>query len=212
MRIALADDHRVVLDGLRSVLANEPDFEIVGEAVDGREVLDVVEEKKPDVLVLDLMMPGANGLEVTRELAKRAPATRVVILSMHANKGYVADALRSGATGYVVKNYPSKDLIRAIRKAHKGERFVSGISEQEIERYLAKLEGAPPDAYETLTGREREVLVFVAQGKTNSDIARELGIGRRTVESHRENMMKKVGLKATAEVVLFAVKRGLVKE
>ncbi len=212
MRVALADDHRVVLDGLKAVLANEADFEIVGEAVDGPAVLDVVARTKPDVLVLDLMMPGANGLEVTRELAKRASDTRVVILSMHANEAYVAEAFRSGATGYVLKNRPTQDLVRAVRMANVGQRFVSGVSEQEIERYLAKMQSAPPDPYETLTGRERDVLIRVASGKRNHEIGKVLGIGKRTVETHRETMMKKLGLRSAADVVLFAVKRGLIKE
>ena len=212
MRIVLADDHRVVLDGLRAVFAAHADFEIVGEAVDAPGALERAQSQRPEVLVLDLMMPGANGMELLRELAQRAPAVRVVILSMHANEGYVAEALRAGATGYVLKTSPTEDLLRAVRLAAEGKRYISGVSEAELERYLAQLESAPPDPIETLTEREREVLVAVAEGKKNREIAKQLGIGARTVESHRENMMRKLGLRSTAEAVLFAVRRGLAPE
>jgi DNA-binding NarL/FixJ family response regulator len=210
MRIALADDHRVVLDGLRAVLAAQADFEIVGDAVDAPGVLSLVERTKPDVLVLDLMMPGANGIEIARELAKSAPAVRIVILSMHANEGYVAEALRSGATAYVLKNCPTEELVQAIRMAARGQRHVSGVLEHEIERYLSQMKSAV-DPMDTLTAREREVLQLVGEGKKNREVAKLLGIGSRTVESHRENMMRKLGLRSTADVVLFAVRRGMVK-
>jgi len=210
MRIALADDHRVVLDGLRAVLAAQADFEIVGDAVDAPGVLTLVAETKPDVLVLDLMMPGANGIEIARELSKSAPAVRIVILSMHANEGYVAEALRAGAIGYVLKNSPTDELVQAIRLAERGQRYVSGMRDEEIERYLSQLKSAV-DPVDTLTAREREVLQLVGEGKKNREVAKLLGIGSRTVESHRENMMRKLGLRSTADVVLFAVRRGMVK-
>jgi DNA-binding NarL/FixJ family response regulator len=213
MRIALADDHSVVLEGLRAVLAAESDFELVGEVSEGHEVTPLCERLHPDVLVLDLMMPKMNGLDVLTEIARRAPETRVVVLTMHAHEAYVAQAIQNGATGYVLKSSSSRELVAAIRKAAAGERYLSSaISEEALASYREKAQSAPGDPLTTLTGREREVLTLAAQGKTNAEIAETLGIGRRTVESHRESLMRKLGLRSLAELIHFAIRRGIIEQ
>jgi len=171
--IVLADDHHVVRQGLRSVLDAEPDFSVVGETGDGVEAAQLAERLRPDVLVLDLMMPGLNGLEVTRQVSQRSPQTRVVILSMHANEAHVLEALRAGAVAYVLKESTSAELVRAVREAVAGRRYLSPpLSERAIEAYMQKAESVALDPYETLTAREREVLYLVAEGHTNA--ARQL--------------------------------------
>jgi DNA-binding NarL/FixJ family response regulator len=209
--IALADDHSVVLDGLKALLRSEPDFKLVGEATDGQEVAPLCERVRPDVLLLDLMMPGLNGIEVTRLVKQRAPQTRVVILSMHSDVAYVVEALRNGAQGYVLKSAKGGELAEAIRQVVGGRRYLSPpLSEDSVASYEARAKSAPPDPYDTLTGREREVLQLVAEGKSNLEIGEKLSIGKRTVETHRASLMRKLGLRSQAEVIRFAVKRGIV--
>jgi DNA-binding NarL/FixJ family response regulator len=209
--IALADDHSVVLSGLKALLASEPDFKLVGEATDGQQVTPLVERVKPDVLLLDLMMPGLNGLEVTRLVKKAAPQTRIVILSMHSDVAYVALALRNGAQGYVLKSAQGGELAEAIRAVVAGRRYLSPpLSEDSIASYETRAKSAPLDPYETLTGREREVLQLVAEGKSNVEIGETLSIGKRTVETHRASLMRKLALKSQAELIRFAVRRGIV--
>lgn len=209
--IALADDHSVVLSGLKALLAQEPDFKLVGEATDGLEVAPMVERVRPDVLLLDLMMPGLNGLEVTRLVKQKTPQTRVVILSMHADVAYVVEALRNGAQGYVLKSAQGGELAEAIRAVVAGRRYLSPpLSEESVASYESRAKSAPPDPYATLTSREREVLQLVAEGKSNVEIGTALSIGKRTVETHRASLMRKLGLRSQAELIRFAVKRGIV--
>jgi len=210
--IALADDHRVVRDGLRLVLQAEPDFQVVGEAGDGLDALNLVEETLPDVLVLDLMMPGLSVLEVARQCARRAPRTRVVVLSMHADESYVLQALSNGASGYVLKDASATELVRAVREVSAGRRYLSPpLSEKAIELYTAKARtGGTTDIYERLTSREREVLHLTAEGLSSSAIAERLGISTRTAETHRGNVMGKLGLHNRADLVRYAIDRGLV--
>jgi DNA-binding NarL/FixJ family response regulator len=209
----LADDHQVVLEGLKALLANEPDLQVIGEANDGLSVLPLVEKLQPEVLVLDLMMPGLNGLEVTRQLHQKCPNTRVIVLSMHANEAYVVEALRNGASGYVLKQAQGKVLVEAIRTVLTGKRYLSEpLSEEQLSRFEQKMTGAALDPYETLSSREREVLQLAAEGLTNAEIGKKLDIGKRTVETHRANLIRKLGLKSHAELVRYAVKRGLLSE
>jgi DNA-binding NarL/FixJ family response regulator len=208
--IIVADDHHVVRQGLRALLEAEPDFRLVGEAGDGLGTVQLVERLKPDVLIIDLMMPGLNGLEVTRQVSQRSPRTRVVILSMHANEAYVLEALRNGASGYVLKDSSAADLVQAIREVVAGRRYLSPpLSERAIEAYVQKAADASLDPYETLTTREREVLHLAAEGHTNTEIAAQLSISPRTAESHRANLMRKLGLHTQTDLIRYALRRGI---
>jgi DNA-binding NarL/FixJ family response regulator len=209
--IVLADDHHIVRQGLRALLEVEPGFNVVAEAGDGLEALQLVEQLGPNVLVLDLMMPGLNGLEVTRQLTKHSPKTGIVILSMYANEAYVLEALANGASAYVLKDSDSADLVHAVREVAAGRRYLSPpLSDRAIEVYQAKAKAATLDRYETLTTREREVLQLIAEGHTNTDIASLLGISARTVETHRSNLMHKLVLHTQADVIRYALRRGII--
>jgi DNA-binding NarL/FixJ family response regulator len=208
--VVLADDHHIVRQGLRVLLEAEGDFSVIGEEADGLKVVELVERLRPNVLLLDVMMPGLNGLEITRQIAKRAMQTRVVILSMHASETYVLEALRHGAAGYVLKDANPTELVQAVREVRAGRRYLSrGLSERAIDAYAEKAQAAPADAYETLTTREREVLQLAAESSSASEIAARLGISPRTVETHRENLMRKLGLKSQTDLIRYALRRGI---
>ena len=208
--VVLADDHHIVRQGLRALLEAEGDFSVIGEEADGLKVVELVERLRPNVLLLDVMMPGLNGLEITRQIAKRAIHTRVVILSMHASETYVLEALRHGAAGYVLKDANPTELVQAVREVRAGRRYLSqGLSERAIDAYAEKAQAAPADAYETLTTREREVLQLAAESSSASEIAARLGISPRTVETHRENLMRKLGLKSQTDLIRYALRRGI---
>ena len=213
IKIVLADDHRIVREGFRALLQVQTGFEIVGETGDGLEAIRLVEQHKPHVLVVDLMMPGLNGLEVARQLTQRSSPTRIVILSMHANEAYVLEALRNGATAYVLKDSTSLDLVRAVHEAVAGRRYLSPpLSEPAIEAYLQKARSADSlDNYATLTTREREVLQLSAEGHTNPEIAARLFISPRTVETHRANFMHKLNLRTQTDLIRFALQRGILR-
>jgi DNA-binding NarL/FixJ family response regulator len=207
----LADDHQVVREGLRRVLEAEPDFAVVGEVADGLAVVPLVERLRPRVLVTDLMMPGLGGLEVTRQVHKHAPDTQVVVLSMHTADQYVLEALESGAMAFVPKDAPGAELVRAVREAAAGRRYLSPpLADTVIEAFLEGKE-RPTDAYESLTEREREVLHLCAEGLTSKDIAKRLGLSPRTAESHRANFMRKLGLRTQTDLIRFALKRGILR-
>jgi DNA-binding NarL/FixJ family response regulator len=208
--ILLADDHRVVREGLRALLEAEPGFRVVGEVGDGLEAARMVERLRPNVLVLDMMMPGLHGLNVARQIRKRSPATRVVILSMHKDESYVLEALKNGAAAYVLKDASAEELVKAVHEAVAGRRYLSPpLSERVIETFLSKTEPTAGDPYESLTDREREVLHLAAEGRTNPEIADRLFISPRTVETHRAHLMQKLGLKNQTELIRFALKRGI---
>jgi two-component system response regulator NreC len=207
--IVLADDHHVVRQGLRALFADERDFVVTGEVADGREVAGVVERLRPHVLVLDLMMPGLNGLEVIRQLRQRAPGTRIVVLSMHANEAYVFEALRNGASAYVLKSASGAEVVKAAHEALSGRRYLSPpLSEAAVRAYEEKTKRGALDIYETLTSREREVFQLAAVGRGNPEIADRLSIGVRTVETHRANLLRKLGLSNQTELVRYALRRG----
>jgi two-component system, NarL family, response regulator NreC len=211
LTIALADDHPLVRRGLRAVLEGEPDFRLLGEATDGLEAAALVERVKPDVLVLDLMMPGLNGLEVLRQTSQRAPATRVVVLSMHANEAYVLEALRNGAAAYVLKDSSVDDLVRAVREVGAGRRYLSSdLSARAIDAYVEKAQDHPADPYDTLTTREREVLQLAAEGHSSNEIAARLSISPRTAETHRTHLMRKIGTRTQTDLVRYAIRRGII--
>jgi two-component system response regulator NreC len=208
--IVLADDHHVVRQGLRSLLEGESDFQVIGEAADGLEAVRLTENLRPDILVLDLMMGGIGGLEVTRQVSKHSNKSRVVILSMYSNEAYVLEALRAGAKSYVLKEATAGELVKAIRSAVAGHRYLSSsLSERAIEAYVERNKDTLLDPYDTLTTREREVLHLAAQGCTNADIARRLYISRRTVEVHRANVMRKLDLRTQSQLISYAIRRGV---
>lgn len=208
--ILLADDHNIVRQGLRALLQSEPHFRLVGEASDGIEAVRLAERMKPDVLITDLMMPGLNGLEVTRQVTKALPQIRVIILSMYTNDAYVLEAFKNGALGYVLKDSQAADLIQAVKEVIVGNRYLSPpLSERALELYLQKVESVPDDPYELLTTREREVLQLVAEGRTSSEIAARLFISPRTAEGHRANLMRKLNLQNNADLIRLALKRGI---
>lgn len=209
--IVLADDHHIVRQGLRALLEAEPDFHLIGEAGDGLEAARLVGQLQPDVLVLDLMLPGVSGLEVTRQVQKLSPRTHVLILSMHANEAYVLEALRNGAAGYILKDSSAADLALAVREAAAGRRYLSPpLSERAIEAYIEKAKAAPLDPYETLTTREREVLHLAAEGHANAEIAARLSISSRTAETHRAHLMHKLGLHNQTDLIRYALRRRIV--
>jgi two-component system, NarL family, response regulator NreC len=210
-QILLADDHQVVIDGLKALLLGESDLQVIGQATDGLDVMPKVLALKPEILVLDLMMPGLNGLEVARQVQANAPSTKVIVLSMHANDAYVAEAMRNGAAGYVLKQSEARSLVDAIRAVRGGARYLSPpLSEEKLARWQQDAKAAPVDLYDTLSTREREVLQLAAEGLTSAEIGGRLNIGKRTVETHRANLQRKLGLKSHAELVRLAVKKGLV--
>lgn len=208
--ILLADDHQVVRVGLRALLEAEADFKVIGEATNGLEAKDLLERLRPDVLIIDMMMPQLNGLEVIRQIAQLSPQTRAIVLSMHSNEGYVLEALRYGALGYVLKQSNMEELVKAVRTVMNGLAYLSlELSQRAIESYRDKAENSVKDAYDTLTNREHEVLQLAAEGRTNAEIAERLVISQRTVEMHRGNLMRKLNLNNQTELVRYALWRGI---
>ena len=209
--IILADDHPVVRRGMQALLESEPGFSVVGVAADGLETVRLTERLKPEVLVLDLMMPGLSGLEALRILRERSPRTRVVILSMYSSNAFIAQALQNGATGYVLKGCTEENLVRAVREAAAGRRFLSPpVTEIAINAYIEQFKTGPFDPHETLTPRQREVLQMAAEGKTNAEIAARLNISQRTVENHRATLMQRLGLQNQTELIRHAIRHGLI--
>jgi len=208
--VVLADDHRVVRNGLRALLDAEPDLSVVGEATDGLETLALVERIKPTVLIADLAMPGLSGLDVTREARRRSPETHTVILSMYSDEAYVFEAIDNGAYGYVMKDASAADLLRAVREAAAGRRYLSPpLNLSAVENYARRHRGTPVDLYETLTPRERAVLHLAGEGLTNAEIGARLSISGRTAESHRANLMRKLGLHGQTDLVRYTIERGI---
>jgi DNA-binding NarL/FixJ family response regulator len=210
--IVLADDHQLVRQGLRALLEVESDLRVIGEAGDGLEAVRLVERLNPNVVVLDLMMPGINGLEVTRQLKKNSFQTGIVILSMYADEAYVLEALGNGASAYVLKDSNASDLVHAVREVAAGRRYLSPpLSDRAIEVYQETARATAIDRYETLTTREREVLHLSAEGCTSSEIASRLGISARTAETHRTHLMSKLGLHTQVELIRYALRRGIIQ-
>jgi two-component system, NarL family, response regulator NreC len=208
--VVLADDHRVMLQALRSLLQNQPGVTVVGETSDGLGVLPLVEELRPDVLVVDLMMPGMSGMEVIRQVTQRRLPSRPVVLSMLVDEAHVAEALDRGAHAYVRKDATADDLIRAIGEVMAGRLYVSPpLSLPAIAAYRQRAASAGADPYESLTSRERQVLQLMAEGLRNREIATRLNISPRTAETHRASVMSKLRLRRSADVVRYALRRGL---
>ena len=208
--VLLADDHPIVRQGLRHLLEAEPDLKVVGEASDGLQAVQFTEKFKPNVLIVDIMMPGLNGLEVLRQIKDRSPSTCSIVLSMQSADVYVVEALKSGALGYVLKETGPSELVNAVQQVIEGKRYLSPrLSERLIDVLLQTSEELTLDPYETLTNREREILQMAAEGLTTSAIAKRLSISPRTAELHRGRMMDKLGLHSQTELILYALKRGI---
>jgi DNA-binding NarL/FixJ family response regulator len=209
-RILLADDQQVMRQALRCLLEREADLQVVGETSDGLEVIAMVERLKPDVLITDVAMPGLYGLEITRRVRAQTPGTGVVVLSRYPSDWYVTEALRRGALGYVVKQSDAAELLRAVRLVARGRPYLGApLSDDPIDVWLARAARPDADPYESLTGREREILQLVAEGYSSTAIARRLAISARTVEAHRANVMRKLRLRNRAALIQYALSRGL---
>ncbi len=212
IRIVLADDHTVVRNGLRLILERQPDFEVVGEASDGREVMRLVEAQKPDVVVMDIGMPGLNGMEAARRVVEDFPGTKVAILSMHKDEAYVIRSLKAGVRAYLLKDSAEADLIAAIRAVIDGRSFFSPVIRKVLqEDFMRQLEEREvEDTYDLLTAREREILQLVAEGKSNKEVAQLLNLSLFTVETHRGHILQKLNLHSVPELVLYAVRKGMI--
>lgn len=209
--VVLADDHHVMRQGLRSLLERELGCLVVGEAADGPATLGLVERLKPDVLVVDLMMPGMTGLEVIRQVRLGAPHTQVVVLSMHADDFYVREALRAGALGYVLKESQAAEFVQAVREVAQGRRYLTlRLAEHLIDSYLQQLGTSVEDPFDLLTESERAVLELAALGQTAGEIAKRLALSPRTVETYRTNLLHKLDLRNQSELVRYAIKRGII--
>ena len=213
-RVVIAEDYTILREGIRSLLSSNPDFEIVGEAEDGRQAIQKVERLKPDLILMDLSMPRMNGMDAIREIKKHCPGTKVLVLTVHKAEEYILATLQAGADGYVLKDANQAELVMAARNVLAGKSYLSpGISEKVIEGYLngrKTLKTATP--WGTLTQREREILKLIAEGYKNSEIAEYLYISVKTVEKHRANLMKKLDLHNTSTLTAFAIEKGLVSK
>ena len=207
--IVLADDHGVLRGGLRALLNSEDDLEVIGEAASGDEVLKIASEMQPDIVLLDLNMPGPGGIEVTRRLREVAPETRVLVLTLHEDEGLVRETIESGASGYIIKRAVESELINAIRAVARGEMYIHPSMTRALLREPEKRTPPPSGAQESLTPRETDVLRLIALGYTNRQAAEELGLSVRTIETHRANLMGKLGLKSRVELVRWAADNDL---
>lgn len=213
IRIVLADDHTIIRSGLRLLLEQQPDFKVVAEGEDGRQAVQLVAKHHPDVVILDIGMPQLNGIEATRQIVAQEGHPNVLILSMHSDESYVLRALKAGARAYILKNAAEADLIRAVRAVSEGKSFFSPvISKMLLEDYVRQVrEKEVEDSYDLLTSREREILQLLAEGKTNKEVASVLGLSPHTVETHRGNILEKLHLHSAAELILYAVRKGIIQ-
>ena len=208
--VLLADDHPIVRQGLRHLFEAESNIRAVGEASNGLEAVQLVEKFKPDVLIVDIVMPELNGLEVLKQVRERSPQTRCIVLSMQSADVYVVEALKAGALGYVLKETGPSELINAVHQVIQGQRYLSPrISERLIDMLIESSPKSTADPYQTLTNREREILQMAAEGLSSAEIARRLSISPRTAELHRGRMMNKLGLKNQTDLIRYAFKRGI---
>jgi two-component system, NarL family, nitrate/nitrite response regulator NarL len=209
IKVLVADDHPVVRKGLQLLLARQGHLRLAGEACDGDEALRKTRELKPDVVLMDISMPGMNGLAVTEVLRKELPQVKVLILSVHNNKEYIFRVIQAGAHGYVSKEAPPEEVLRAIESVHEGEPFFSeDIARAALNEFVSS--GGKKEPFAHLTSREREVLVLIAEGQSNKEIATKLGIGVRTIETHRERIMRRLGIHSVAGLTKYAIANGLI--
>ena len=212
MRILLADDHTLMRHGLRKIIEEQPDWEVVAETGDGREAVRLALELKPDVAVLDVAMPLLNGIEATRQIARRAPPVRILILSMYSDESYIVQALRAGAHGYLLKDSADVDLIRAVTVVRQGKSFFSPVvAKVMLDDYVRRLaDKGITDRFDSLSEREREIFQLIAEGRSNKEIADLINLSVSTVETHRAHIMEKLDVHNTAEIVLYAVRKGVI--
>lgn len=212
VRILLADDHTIVRKGLRMLLESHEGFQVVAEAANGLDAVDLTERHRPDVVVMDVAMPVLNGIEAARQIAAKDLGTEIVFLSMHSDESYVLKALKSGARGYLLKDSAEHDLIHAVTTVHEGKAFFSpAISKMLVEDYVRQMrEQKVEDSYDLLTGRERQVLQLLAEGRSNKEAANLLDLSLHTVETHRGNIMQKLNLHSGAEIILYAIRKGVI--
>lgn len=214
IRVLIADDHVIVRDGLRMILEAQPDVDVVGEASDGREAVEKAHELSPGVVLMDIAMPGMSGLEATVVIKKELPDVQVVVLTMHEDSQYFFEVLRAGASGYVLKGASSADLLAAVRAAHEGGVYLHPtVAKNLVTDYLKRMEpGEETTRYGGLSERERQVLTLVAEGRTSQQIADELFLSINTVQTHRAHIMEKLNLQNRAELIRYALRKGLITE
>jgi two-component system, NarL family, response regulator NreC len=212
IRILVADDHGIIRAGLKLLLEKDEEFQVAGEAADGREAVRLAAELEPDIVLIDIGMPQLNGIDATIQILRENPKIAVIILSMHADESYVMRALNAGAKGYLLKDSADDDLLKAVRTVAEGRPFFSPvIAKTLLEDYVRLMrEHRVQDSYELLTEREKEVLQLLAEGKSNKEVAAVLGLSPYTVESHRNNLMQKLNLHNTADIVLYAVRKAII--
>jgi DNA-binding NarL/FixJ family response regulator len=212
IRVLIADDHALMREGIRALLRGSDDVEVVGEASDGREAIDRCQRLRPDVVLMDVAMPGLGGLEATLELRRLMPEVRVLVLTQYDDREYVARFLKAGVAGYVLKKAAGSELVAAIRSAHRGGLVLDPeIARDAVDLSRPPAESAAEDPYDTLTEREKQVLKLVAEGSSSKDVAQVLGISVKTAMTHRENLMEKLGLHNRTELIRFAVRRGVIR-
>lgn len=212
LRILIADDHPFVRTGLRHVLEEHPEFKIAGEAADGREAVRLAEQEHPDVAVLDIGMPNLNGIEAARQISESLPGVSIIMLSMHSDEAYVLRSLKAGARAFLLKQSAESDLIAAVKAVSQGKSFFSpAISQMLLEDYMRQIRDRDvEDSYDLLTPREREILQMIAEGKSNKEMANQLQLSLYTVETHRANLMEKLDLHTVPELILYAVRKGVI--
>ncbi len=212
VRLLIADDHKIFRQGIKKLLEEEPDLQVVGEAADGREVVKKATELKPDIILMDIAMANLNGLEATKQIKKVLPESKIIMLTMHKNEEYVLQSFQAGATGYILKEGAVEELVSAIRSIHQDKSFLSPtVSKTLVDAYLRKMEtGKSETPFDLLTDREREVLQLIAEGFTNREVAKQLYISVKTVEAHRAHIMQKLNIHDIAKLVKYAIQKGMV--
>jgi DNA-binding NarL/FixJ family response regulator len=209
--IILADDHRILRDGLRAIIEKQPDMEVLGEAENGRDAVELVHVKKPDIVIMDISMPDMNGIEATRRIIAACPETKVLALSMHADRRYVMEMLQAGAAGYILKDAASEELVHALNAIRDGHKYLCHkIADVVLRDYMDLASKQVKSAFSLLSPREREVLQLIAEGKSTKDIASLLRVSVKTVETYRKQMMDKLGMHSIAELTKYAIREGLI--